>query len=211
MTNPPLHELDAVLKERIGRWLEIANGREKFGDGTTAEQSVRFQMEQLLPLTARRCRLQLDPGLHGTVDALISLVGMSPQTTIMISEALRPARLMLVTSASSRASAETIGGWLGDASLEWPRPQVESRPVPPTDSDSIAAAVREWVRAVRAQEPGARIVFDATGGKKSMSVIAGMLAVELGLEVVYLDSTFDPSLRMPRPGSEVVVPIRVPR
>ena len=43
-----------------------------------------------------------------------------------------------------------------------------------------------------------------------MSVVAGMLAVQLGVEVVYLDSVFDPSLKMPRPGSEVIVRIDLP-
>jgi hypothetical protein len=35
--------------------------------------------------------------------------------------------------------------------------------------------------------------------------------VQLNLEVVYLDTEFDASLRMPRPGSEVVVRVPVPR
>lgn len=205
------HELDSTLAERTARWLEIANGRETYGAGTAVEQSTRFQMEQLLPLTARRCHAKLDPLLQGQVDGLVSLVGMSPQTTIMVTEALRPMRLLLVSSSNSHASSQAIESWLCDPKREWRAPRPEVRPIPPTDPDAIGAAVRDWVRAIRAQAPAARVVLDATGGKKSMSVVAGMLAVELGLEVVYLDSAYDPSLRMPRPGSEVVVPIRVPR
>jgi hypothetical protein len=203
-------QIDAALRDLASQWLEIANGRASYGVGTAAEQSTRFQMERLLPLTARRCRLHLDPSIKSPVDALVSLVGMSPQTTIMMCEALQPRELMLVTSANARTSVEAIEAWLGDASRDWPRPAVSVELVPPTDSAITAAVVRNWVAMRRAAQPGARVVFDATGGKKSMSVIAGMLAVQLGLEVVYLDSTYDPSLRMPRPGSEVVVPIGIP-
>lgn len=203
-------DIDAALRDLTSQWLEIANGRAAHGSGTAAEQSTRFQMERLLPLTAHRCRMRLDPSVPSPVDALVSLVGMSPQTTIMMCEALRPRELLLVTSANARASVEVIEAWLGDAARDWPRPALSIELVPPTDSVITATAVRNWVAARRSSAPGARVVFDATGGKKSMSVIAGMLAVQLGLEVVYLDSTYDPSLRMPRPGSEVVVPIGVP-
>ncbi len=38
-----------------------------------------------------------------------------------------------------------------------------------------------------------------------MSVAAGMIALVRGLEVVYVDSQFDPATRKPRPGSEQIV------
>ena len=44
-----------------------------------------------------------------------------------------------------------------------------------------------------------RLVIDATGGKKSMSVAAGMIVLVRGLEVVYVDSHFDTATRKPRP------------
>jgi len=204
-------EIDAALPEFVARWLEIAKGRETCGSGTSAEQSTRYQMERLLPLTARRCRLYLDASLREPIDGLVSLVGMSPQTTIMVSEALRPRNLLLVASTGVEGSVQAIDAWMRDPARDWPSPSIETALVPPTDSDRTARAVRTWIEARRAAAPGGRIIFDATGGKKSMSVVAGMLAVQLGLEVAYLDSTFDPSLRMPRPGSESIVLIPVPR
>jgi hypothetical protein len=210
MTDSQLIELDQTIAGLTKQWLEIANGRSSFGAGTAAEQATVFQMQRLLPLSAKRCRARLGPTLAPTVDALVSLVGMSPQTTIMVSEALQPRQLLLVTSENARASIDAIEAWFASPERDWNPPSVTIKIVPPTDSEITAQAVREWIASLRAKAPSTRIVFDATGGKKSMSVIAGMLAVQLGLEVVYLDSTFDPSLRMPRPGSEVVVPIAVP-
>jgi hypothetical protein len=211
MTDSELIELDQTIAELTKEWREIANGRSSFGSGTAAEQATAFQMQRLLPLTAKRCRARLSPALAAPVDVLVSLVGMSPQTTIMVSEALQPRQLLLVTSENATASLVAIEAWLGSSDRTWKSPAITTRLVPPTDSEITAQAVRGWIAGQRAERPSSRIVFDATGGKKSMSVVAGMLAVQLGLEVVYLDSTFDPSLRMPRPGSEVVVPIAVPR
>jgi hypothetical protein len=207
MTPAPDTSVDKLTKQ----WLEIAERHAQFGSGTAAEQASRFQLERLLPLTARRCREHLSPELRRPVDALISLVGMSPQTTIIMCEALRPRELLLVTSESTGPSLEAIERWLGDPARDWPRPHVRVEIVPPTDASRTSQAVREWVTARRTERPTQRVVFDATGGKKSMSVIAGMLAVQLGLEVVYLDSTYDPSRRMPRPGSEFIVRIEIPQ
>ena len=200
-----------LLHTLTAQWQAIACGREQYGAGTASEQSVRFQMERLLPLTAARCRTNLDPSLVGAVAGLVSLVGMSPQTTITMAEALRPRELLLVTSENAYASIEAISAWLASASRDWPAPIITVSRVPPTDSNAIATSVREWLAPRRAADASARIMFDATGGKKSMSVVAGMLSVELALEVLYLDSVFDPSLKMPRPGSEVIVSIPRPR
>jgi hypothetical protein len=204
------HTSDTELTQLTTEWLEIAAGRAAFGEGTAAEQATRFQLERLLPRTARRCMERVPPEVSRGVDALISLVGMSPQTTIIMCEALRPREILLVTSENTGPSLEAIDRWFADPARDWPRPQVRVEVVPPNDASRTSQVVRAWVTARRTERPTQRVVFDATGGKKSMSVIAGMLAVQLGLEVMYLDSAYDPSLRMPRPGSEVVVPIAVP-
>lgn len=192
------------------QWTNIANGRESYGAGTTVEQATRFQMDQLLVVTSARCRENLDADLRAPVAGLISLVGMSPQTTITLCEALRPRELLLVTSAFAASSVDTISAWLNDASREWAAPNIVVELIAPTDSNAIATSVQRWLETQRSNASAGRIVFDATGGKKSMSVIAGMLAAKLGFEVVYLDSTFDASLKLPRPGSEVIVRIPLP-
>ena len=135
---------------------------------------------------------------------------MSPQTTIIMVEALRPRELLLIASEQSKVSVAEIAKWMSSSTRDWQTPRLEVAYIPPTDSQAIAASVHRWVDSRRGADASARVVIDATGGKKSMSVVAGMLAVQLGVEVVYLDSVFDPSLKMPRPGSEVIVRIDSP-
>jgi len=207
----PMYELHEQIRALAAEWLEIAGGRRTFGNGTTAEQATRFQLERLLPLTSRLCRQSLSPDIRSPADGLASLVGMSPQTTITMAEALRPRSLLLVTSENAGESVQVIRDWFDRADLGWRAPSIAVEKVPPTDSSAIAHGVRTWIAGQRASNAAATLYFDATGGKKSMSVVAGMLAVQLNLEVVYLDTEFDASLRMPRPGSEVVVRVPVPR
>jgi hypothetical protein len=206
----PMNELHEQIRKLAADWLEIAAGRRCFGSGTTAEQATRFQLEKLLPLTTKLCRQTLGSDLRSPADGLASLVGMSPQTTITMAEALRPRSLLLVTSENASESIQVIHEWFNRSDLGWQPPCIAVRKVPPTDSSAIAHGVRNWIADQRASSPNAILYFDATGGKKSMSVVAGMLAVQLNLEVVYLDTEFDASLRMPRPGSEVVVRVAVP-
>ena len=118
--------------------------------------------------------------------------------------------MLLVTSENASESLQVIREWFNRSDLGWQPPSIAVQKVPPTDSSAIAHGVRNWIADRRASSPNAILYFDATGGKKSMSVVAGMLAVQLNLEVIYLDTEFDASLRMPRPGSEVVVRVPVP-
>ena len=202
--------IDEKIRSLTMRWHAIATGLEAFGAGTTSQQAVRFQLEELLPLTAARCRENLEIALRKPAAGLVSLVGMSPQTTIIIVEALRPRELLLIASEQSKVSVAEIAKWMSSSTRDWQTPRLEVAYIPPTDSQAIAASVHRWVDSRRGADASARVVIDATGGKKSMSVVAGMLAVQLGVEVVYLDSVFDPSLKMPRPGSEVIVRIDLP-
>lgn len=205
-----MNELHEQIRTLAAEWFEIAAGRRGFGSGTTAEQAMRFQLERLLPLTTKLCRNSLSSDLRSPADGLASLVGMSPQTTITMAEALRPRSLLLVTSENASDSIRVIRAWFDRSDLGWNPPIIAIQKVPPTDSNAIAHGVRTWISERRASNPQATLYFDATGGKKSMSVVAGMLAVQLNIDVVYLDTEFDASLRMPRPGSEVVVRVPVP-
>lgn len=212
---PSLPSIDARIAELRTQWQSIATGRASFGPGTTADQAARFQTTQLLALTAQRCHERLPSALRGPVDGLASLVGSSPQTTIMTAEAFRPRWILLITTTRMDASVRAIESWLDAAIDRWPRPRVAILRAAATDSTAIATGLGSWrdqVAEDRAEgERDPRIVLDATGGKKSMSVIAGMIAAQHALEVVYIDSQFDASLRMPLPGSEDIVAISLPK
>ena len=144
--------------------------------------------------------------LNPPVFGLASLVGSSPQTSILTAEALRPQNLLLLSTSGVADSVRTIREWFDSQNRGWVGPTISVAVCDPIDPNSMADAVTLWVNTLdsRSSTP-CRLVIDATGGKKSMSVAAGMIASIRGLEVVYIDSQFDPATRKPRPGSEQIV------
>lgn len=140
------------------------------------------------------------------VIGLASTVGSSPQTSILTAEALRPKHLLLLATDGVENSVRTIREWFDSQDRGWLAPLISVAVCDPIDPNSMADAVIVWSNALDSKSSAHfRIVIDATGGKKSMSVAAGMIALVRGLEVVYVDSQFDPATRKPRPGSEQIV------
>lgn len=144
----------------------------------------------------------LNPSVYG----LASLVGSSPQTSILAAAALRPKHLLLLSTDGASGSVSTIREWLALSDLGWTAPVVSVAVCDPLDSNNFLDAVTAWSRPLEGDSTARnRIVLDATGGKKSMSVAAGMIAMVRGIEIVYIDSEFDLAARTRRPGSEKIV------
>ncbi|MDA1008907.1 MAG: hypothetical protein O2800_07930 [Planctomycetota bacterium] len=159
----------------------------------------------------------VDPPVFG----LASMVGSSPQTSILAAEALRPTHLLLLSTEGVGTSVATIREWFDAADRGWVSPSITVAVCDPIDPNSMSSALADWRRSLSLASPASaasaaspttsmsprRLVLDATGGKKSMSVAAGMIAMAQLLEVVYIDSQFDPATRRPRVGSERLVRI----
>ena len=204
----PTHPVrEARFITLVTEWRDIATGKVSFGSGSSSEQASCFYRKKLLPMVAQQLSNKLthelrDPPAFG----LISLVGSSPQTSILTAEALRPRHLLLITTAGVSESVDLIRDWFTNHHGGWPVPALIAVVCDPTDVKSMDQAVGTWLEALSQQRPSThRIFIDASGGKKSMSVAAGMIALHRKIEVLYIDSKFDASLRLPEPGSEVIV------
>ena len=191
----------------VTEWRDIATGKVSFGSGSPIEQANSFYRKKLLPLVAQQLSNKLTHELRNPpAFGLISLVGSSPQTSILTAEALRPRHLLLIATAGVSESVDLIRDWFTNHHGGWPVPAVIAVVCDPTDVKSMDQAVGTWLEALSQQRPSTpRIFIDASGGKKSMSVAAGMIALQRKIEVLYIDSKFDASLRLPEPGSEVIV------
>lgn len=54
------------------------------------------------------------------------------------------------------------------------------------------------------------ICFDITGGTKAMVAAAAMIAYKLKIDVFYIEGTFMPVYRRPKPGSEMLIKLIQP-
>ncbi|WP_432904042.1 TIGR02710 family CRISPR-associated CARF protein [Micromonospora matsumotoense] len=161
-------------------------------------------MTELLPATIAQARRNSAEVPRQPVDLLISLSGFSPETTILAFELLKPERLMIIGSWSTRESIDVI-----QDALRVPPSRLDVRYVEPTDPLKIYQVVQEAAQIGDVNRDGrARIIIDMTGGKKVMSASVALAAAQLDLPMCYIDGKFDPELRQSEPGTErlVVVP-----
>ena len=192
------------LTEMHARLRRIFRGEEQYCPGRPAEQARQFRLAELLPITiAHAVRNSAGDLPRGPVDLLVSLSGFSPETTILAFELIKPKRLMIIGSESTRASIDVI---LEKIDLPVSRTYIED--CDPTNPMGIYQAVQKAARMVPRQAGPDRVIIDITGGKKVMSASAALAAAQLDLPLCYVDSTFDPELRQSQPGTErlVIVP-----
>ena len=196
------YQLPAIPSALLAAWRATVGACAGSGFTEAAQTPVDFYFDQLLPAIAAQldARNAVDPRAE-RLDGLASLVGMSPQTTVLAAELLRPRSLLLVSSGAGD-SLERICAWFARRPAPL-RPQfVCAAQCAPTDSAAIIRAIRAW----RAElGPNATSAIDATGGRKSMSAAAGMLAATDGIGLAYLESDYCAALRSAVPGSEQLV------
>jgi len=196
------YRLPAIPAALLAAWRATVGARAGSGVAESARTPVDFYFDRLLPAIAA----QLDAHHIGDrraarLDGLASLVGMSPQTTVLTAELLRPRSLLLVSSGEG-ASVERICEWF-TRRPEGHRPQfVRTALCAPTDPEAIIQAIRAWRAELGLDATSA---IDATGGRKSMSAAAGMLAATDGIGLAYLESDYCAALRSAVPGSERLV------
>jgi CRISPR-associated protein (TIGR02710 family) len=192
------------LTEMNDRLRRIFRGEEQYGEGQPAEQARLFRLTEILPATISSARRNSADVPRTPVDLLVSLSGFSPETTILAFELLRPERLMIISSESTRDSVDVI-----QEALRLPLSRIDVRYVDPVDPMKIYQLVQEAARTPSATDDNrAHVIIDITGGKKVMSASAALAAAQLDLPLCYIDSLFDPELRQSEPGTErlVIVP-----
>lgn len=151
-------------------------------------------------------------------DVLVLLCGLSQAPLLLATAWLRPARVILVGSDTDPGPAEVdemqrnlqVGAFPEETGL-WELPVTLG---PAIASAEPAAAYRELVallKDLRRQHEADRIVVDVTGGKKTMVAGAFVAASEAGVRTQYVDfDAWEPSARMPEPGSSFVRELRDP-
>lgn len=187
-----------IPDELLQTWLQLLKNDKKAADD--------LYFAQLLPLVLNavdRCEAHQAIRDRQT-NILVSLMGFSPETTVISTHTVRPERLLIVLSGNAEASYDRAYDYLEKLV---PRARIHQEYVDPVDPRDIYRKVQGFVARYGSQ---GRHVFDVTGGKKIMSATAGQVAWELDMPLCYVEGAYDPVIRRPRPGSEQVLLLENP-
>lgn len=165
-------------------------------------EALDLYFEHILPLAISRLQERETPALVSAKpwDCLVSLMGFSPETTVLTTAVIKPKkRLVIITSEETLPHYDLVLGAVTRLGLLKPY-QIDKVVVRPDDPRDIYDAVAGEIR----KAEGGTLV-DVTGGKKIMSATAGQAAWELNAPLCYVDGDYDPALRRPRPGTERLI------
>ncbi len=137
---------------------------------------------------------------------LISLMGFSPETTVISTFILQPKQLVIVYSSNSGKYYNRAFEFLLKKEILNPD-QIKQIKVEPTKHYDIYDDIRHCILQQRNTETDMPLkhIMDITGGKKVMSASAAQAAWELNLPLCYIENEkYDKSLRRPIPGFEIL-------
>ena len=162
-----------------------------------------FYFQHILPVVVMHHRQRVPTS--ASCELLVSLMGFSPETTVLTAVFVQPRQLVIVASKNAERYCEQCIAFLTEHALI-AREMISVRMVDPTDHDALYATLCNAL----AGASGRRLV-DLTGGKKIMSAVAGYAAWSLGLPVCYLESrAYNEQMRRPEPGSEEIFILEPP-
>lgn len=197
-------------EEVIAEWRSLL----KQDTEATRKQAESLYFESILPTVLRT--LEAEPEHIALREmqyhTLVSLMGFSPETTVISTAIVRPQRLVVVYSHSVGDSYDRAYDFLNDHGILRPR-QIVQVEVNPVDHYDIYRKISALIGENSSQsEASTKLnIVDVTGGKKIMSATAAQVAWELNMPLCYVESRkYDPSLRRPLPGYEQVIRLSLP-
>lgn len=156
-----------------------------------ASKSFYFQevMPRLRPIVEGDDRHR---EVRGKYETLVSLMGFSPETTVLATLIIRPQKLIVAYSDENRAraAAEPAMRYLVDEKI-LSQFDIQTIPIDAFDPADIYDKLRQHLHRAHPTTEQKKL-FDITGGTKIMSATAGSLAWELNLDLCYLKSVWDP-------------------
>lgn len=188
--NPSLHLADGTLE----KWREL--------NASDRQAALSSYFEWILPaiveyLPSLDCHQHLRGTHYGT---LVSLMGFSPETTVIAATLLRPQQLVIVRSKGTAESYDLATDFLVQRKF-FRNSQLAQVEVDPTDPVSIYDKIVQYLP----RADGQHHLIDVTGGKKVMSASAAIAASELDVPMCYIDGDYDAQMRRPTPGTERLI------
>jgi len=219
----PASPLDKSTWERhLEKLRRIWLGQEKHGEGPRVVQARRYYLQYMFEEVVQRARQRSFPDQPPPqVYLLISLVGFSPETTLLTFELLKPQRLMVIGNIETEEAINAFGECLIET-CKLPLSHYERYNVDTRNPDSIFQVIEQRLAHADVQEHRQKllrnpsqerqfipVVIDITGGKKVMGAIAALAAWEFDAVPCYVDGDeYDQEMRRPVPGSERLLILR---
>lgn len=210
-TNPAtMDDATQDLHKLCERHGDILDEKESYGEGDTHTQARRYWLDNLAKPVIERAREKLrESGKLPKVDLLVSVAGMTPETTIITAAVFQPCEVLVISSDGLHENVDTIGDFLMKGGL---RPSQFHHERCTAADMSLFEIICRRVKEHRQRRLGAgtedlgeETLVDITGGKKVMSAGAAMAALELDLRICYVDNEFHKQRRVAIPGTESIV------
>jgi len=203
-------------KEKVERLRRIWLGLEQYCSGKPREQARCFYFDEMFDevvrlASERSFRERPRPEVY----LLISLLGYSPETTLLTFELLKPSRLLVITPRDAEEELECLNERLiRSGKLKFSC--YERQDCEGSEHTNIFRIIERRLRQgdVRQEIEKARhelseqrhripVTVDITGGKKVMGAVAALAAWEFNVVPCYLDGDeYDQEMRRPVPGTE---------
>ncbi|MCS7159267.1 MAG: hypothetical protein RMJ19_02240 [Gemmatales bacterium] len=207
---------ERTWEEKIECLRRIRRGEDYYGEGDPNAQARRYYFDHMFWEVVHRARERsFGDKPRQSVYLLISLLGYSPETTLLTFELLQPCRLLVITSQETEHELDWIDRYL-IRSGRIPLARFERRDYNPRAPFSIFRIIEERVESddvkqeyIQARQQSGNnerripVVVDITGGKKVLGAVAALAAWEFNALPCYLDGDiYDQDLRRPLPGTE---------
>lgn len=202
--------------ELLQPWLGLLKAAKSDEDRQAATQHY-FDVvlpEVVKKLTPQRKHKRLrDEKCH----TLVSLMGFSPETTVICATVVRPEKLVIVYGSTDDVKEQRRGAdsynrafrFLVDNHILEPD-QIHHQTIDPLDPSDIYEVIRQELEQTPTINDHTSALVDVTGGKKVMSATAGQAAWEMRVPLCYVEGEYEPLMRRPWPGTEQVIKLQNP-
>ncbi len=135
-------------------------------------------------------------------NVLISLMGFSPETTILSTVSMKPEKLIVITGENTIDHYDLVFEFLHEYKILKPS-QMSLETIDICNLKNIYDVVQKV-------SEESNVFVDITGGKKIMSAAAAQAAWEFDATLCYIEGEYNPKLRRPKPGTESLIKLDNP-
>ncbi|MEO0289552.1 MAG: hypothetical protein ABIN00_07960 [candidate division WOR-3 bacterium] len=151
----------------------------KYNEIKDFKERDRFYFDEFLPLYLKKFIEENKQELKKEYDILISLVGLSPATSILSGSLVKPKKgiCLIFTEESSKYMNIIL------EKIEYEKEKISFHEVDEKNINDLYNKIID----IYLSNKEKRILIDLTGGKKTMSAIAGMISAVFNIDACYID------------------------
>lgn len=162
------------------------------------EKALNYYFKNILPLIVQNITDEQKPPI--SCEILFSLMGFSPETTVLSTVSMKPDELVILTGDNTKQFYNLIMKFFIEYKILEPH-QIRLEKIDINDLSQIYSTIVNTV----AKLQSGNVFVDITGGKKIMSASAAQAAWEVDASLCYIEGDYDPVIRRPKIGTEKLI------